>query len=259
MQQVFEQKREICHVAFYFYRFGHCGSGCLLDLHVGQAVTYEGQSLLPIGNPGNTGTAPVAYSYYAGQYDVTVDQYAAFLNAVVPYTTTPDTYGLIPTNNVGTPGVPEITKSGAGTVASPYTYAPSTGTYQSTPYNYSGLPIYGITWAMSVRYINWLDNGTPSGLGEVTGSTETGAYNLTTANGIGTDAAYLAVANPNHTTFTGFVLPTQQEWYKAAFYNPTTSLYNTYTTGSNTAPTISATESQPAPPSPLLAPTAFTA
>jgi formylglycine-generating enzyme required for sulfatase activity len=34
-----------------------------------------------------------------------------------------------------------------------------------------------------------------------------------------------------------YVLPSYNEWYKAAYYNPSNSIYYDYTNGSNTAPT----------------------
>ena len=53
-------------------------------------------ALVPVGDPGNvadplTGYGNVPYTYYMGEYDVTMGQYAAFLKAVA---TTSDPYGL---------------------------------------------------------------------------------------------------------------------------------------------------------------------
>ncbi len=221
-------------------------------------ASYEGMPLVQVGDAGNTANTDscgsVAYSYYAGQYDVTVDQYCTFLNGVAGLG---DTYGLIPTTKFQAPGtqnnVTEVTQSGAGTVANPYTYAPSSGiiaggTYVGNPFNYSGYPIFKLSWTMAARYVNWLDNGCPTGLGEVAGSTETGAYNLAAAVAAGGTAAAYAAVTLDHTSFTGFAIPTQQEWYKAAFYKGanTGNLnagYFKYTTGSNTGPSATWPES----------------
>ncbi|MGI9176889.1 MAG: hypothetical protein ACR2IT_03420, partial [Pirellulales bacterium] len=56
-----------------------------------RAVTID---MVPIGNAGNaadtTTYGAVAYDYQIGKYDVTIGQYAAFLNAVAAT----DTYSL---------------------------------------------------------------------------------------------------------------------------------------------------------------------
>ena len=80
---------------------------------------------------------------------------------------------------------------------------------------------------------NWLQNGQPSGA-EGNGTTETGAYTL---NGATSSAALLAVTrNPGAIDF----IPSENEWYKAAYYDPTLNGgaggYWSYPTKSNTAP-----------------------
>ena len=80
--------------------------------------------------------------------------------------------------------------------------------------------------------MNWLQNGEPVGLGEVAGSTETGSYVL---NGSTGSAALMAVTRSGTATW---VLPTVDEWYKAAFYTGggTNSAYWIYTTQNNSVP-----------------------
>ena len=139
---------------------------------VGQAVSFEGQSLLPIGNAGNSGVGAVAYNYYAGQYNVTISQYCQFLNATANVS---DPYGewtIVSTWKTGNNGlntVPIIqTANGDGT----FSYVPASGTYTPTSgpnngaltaYNFANVPIY-TNWGSAARYTNWLDNGRPTGL-----------------------------------------------------------------------------------------------
>lgn len=73
------------------------------------AITYD---MVPIGNPGNandiTGFGAVAYPYQMGKYEVTIEQYTAFLNAVA----TTDTHGLYNSNMANIANVAGISQSG---------------------------------------------------------------------------------------------------------------------------------------------------
>jgi formylglycine-generating enzyme required for sulfatase activity len=183
------------------------------------------------GNSGNpAGQGAVSYDYKLGEYDVTVDQYVQFLNAVAKT----DTYGLYNSsmatgpevsNQLPTIGIIQSGSSGG------YSYSITGGDSQA-----ANCPIFNVTWGDAARFCNWLQNdqpvypvGTP---GEVAGSTETGAYML---NGAVSNAALLAITrNPGATYF----IPSEDEWYKAAFYKggSTNAGYWSYPTQSNTAP-----------------------
>jgi len=85
-------------------------------------VIYE---VVPIGDPGNpadtTSYGAVSYDYYIGKFEVTIGQYAAFLNAVAKA----DPNGLYSTqmaNNATTSGIDRTGVSGA------YEYTPRTPT-----------------------------------------------------------------------------------------------------------------------------------
>ena len=175
-----------------------------------------------VGNPGNapdpaTGGlyGAVSYTYQMGTYDVTLAQYTAFLNAVAKT----DTYGLYNS-------------------AMDSDYAPMEGISQSgTPGSYSysvtgsapgaaNMPVFNVTWGDAARFCNWLQNGQPTGA-EGNGTTETGAYTLS-----GDTTTYLETRNPGAT----YVIPSENEWYKAAYYNPSSGIYWTYPTQSNAAP-----------------------
>jgi formylglycine-generating enzyme len=61
-----------------------------------------------------------------------------------------------------------------------------------------------------LRFVNWLNNGQPSGAQDAN-TTENGAYAIT-AVGIANNSI---ARNPDAKIF----LPTENEWYKAAYYD----------------------------------------
>src|SRR5262249_10602670 len=157
---------------------------------------------VPVGDPGNpndpaTGNlyGGVSHAYIIGKYEVTVGQYTAFLNAVAAT----DTYGLYTSYMATDPSV------GIAQSCSP-----------NCTYSVIGSPNHPITyvrWGGAARFANWLHNGQPTGA-EGPGTTETGAYTL---NGATTEAALMAVAR---NAGAKWFIPTENEWYKAAYYQP---------------------------------------
>jgi formylglycine-generating enzyme required for sulfatase activity len=155
-------------------------------------------SMVTVGNVGNaadtnTGSVygAVSYSYQIGAYDVTGSQYTAFLNAVG----STDTYGLYNTFMGTDTQVAQISRSG------------SSGTYTYAVMNSTGnRPITYVSWFDCARFSNWMSNG------QGAGSTETGAYTLLNGQTTGNAVA----ANPG----AAFYIPTENEWYKAAYYSP---------------------------------------
>jgi formylglycine-generating enzyme required for sulfatase activity len=193
------------------------GASCVSLATMSAAQAAITIPMVPVGNVGNaadtTGFGSVAYKYNIGQTDVTATQYTAFLNAVAKT----DTYGLYNSNMASSFAAAGISQSGS---SGSYTYATTKN---------GNFPINYVTWGDAARFANWLTNNQPTGA-EGNGTTETGSYTL---NGATTDAALNAVtrnANAN------FVIPTENEWYKAAYYNPASSSYYLYTTSSNTQP-----------------------
>jgi hypothetical protein len=75
----------------------------------------------------------------------------------------------------------------------------------------------------AIRYVNWLHNGKPRGLGDA--GTEDGAYTFSDETTVGPRNAGAR-----------FFVPTQDEWYKAAFYDPAGATYFAYPTSSNAEP-----------------------
>jgi formylglycine-generating enzyme required for sulfatase activity len=81
-----------------------------------------------------------------------------------------------------------------------------------------------VSFADTFRFVNWLENGMPSGTQNVS-TTENGTYNM-------------ALTQPTRQAGSKFWIPNISEWYKAAFYSPTLNGgaggYYTYPTSSNT-------------------------
>jgi sulfatase modifying factor 1 len=191
--------------------------GALVGQTAQAAVTID---TVPIGNPGNAndpGTGDlyggVAYNYSIGKYDVTVGQYTTFLNAVAAT----DTYGLYNTSMATDLNIAGISRSGAA------------GSYNYSVIGSPNHPITYVSWGDAVRFANWLNNGQPSGA-QGSGTTETGAYTL---DGALSDQALAAVVR---SAGAKWFIPSENEWYKAAYYDPVAGHYWTYSTGTDATP-----------------------
>ena len=205
------------------------------------AAVATGHATIPfdvvnVGNPGNapdqTGFGSVAYNYAIGTYEVTNTQYAAFLNAVA----VTDPFSLYPSSYYGTTTHTDDPTSTRGIVQS----GVSGGYSYSVAADMANKPADYISWFSAARFSNWLANGQPTGLEGAT-TTENGAYTL---NGAMTGGFTITrnLINPNTSAATTFWIPSENEWYKAAYYDPTlnsgTGGYWKYATRSNTTPTL---------------------
>lgn len=169
-----------------------------------------------VGQAGNaadvdTGYGSVGYDYRISKFEITLGQYTAFLNAVAAS----DTYGLYSTTH-GFRGVERQGSDGG------YTY--------TVDESWANRPVNDVDWADAARFANWLHNGQPTGAQDLS-TTEDGSYLL---NGAASDEAISAAAvrRPGAT----WVLPTDDEWYKAAYYDPTTGDYYRYPMSSDSRP-----------------------
>jgi sulfatase modifying factor 1 len=163
-----------------------------------------------VGNAGNaadplTGFGVVAYEYKIGKYEVTNAQYGAFLNAAAQT----DSYGLY-NASMSSFGISRSGSSGN------YNYSVTTAL--------ANRPVVLVSWFDAARFANWMMNGQGSG------STETGAYTLNGA----TSGIILANAGAQ------FYIPTEDEWYKAAYYNAVIQSYSLYPNGQNAITTAEA-------------------
>lgn len=184
---------------------------------VGDAGNFADTTGVP--NPAGA----VAYEYKIGKYEVTNAQYAAFLNAVAAA----DSNNLFNTN-MGSNARGGITRSGT----SPnFSYAVN-AFMGDKPVNY-------VSWYDCLRFCNWLHNGQPSGAQDAT-TTEDGAYTLTGTNSIQTPGSDPTHGANGRNAGARFHLPSEDEWYKAAYHEPgaSTNSYWLYPTRSDTAPTV---------------------
>ena len=191
-----------------------------------------------VGNPGNapdtltmtkgavpdntTGYGSVGYTYQISKYDVTNAQYVQFLNAVDPaasntlrvYTTKMSDPSANPAGLAYTGGIDR-------------NLAAASGARYSAKAGQENTPAIWINWASGARFVNWLANSQGSG------STESGVYDMSVFTG---NSYATPPARANGATV---FLPSEDEYYKAAYYDPTksgTGGYWQYGTQSDTAP-----------------------
>ena len=153
----------------------------------------------------------VDHDYAISKYEITNAQYVEFLNAVA----TTDPLGFYNANMSSDATFGGITRSGSD---GSYTYEAKAG--------FENMPVTYVSFYDALRFANWLNNGQGSG------DTETGAYTIT-ADGIVNNTI---TRNENAAIF----LPSENEWYKAAYYDPTLPGYYDYPAGTDT-PTTCAT------------------
>jgi formylglycine-generating enzyme required for sulfatase activity len=161
--------------------------------------------------PDDTGFGSVADTYLIGKYEVMNAQYAEFLNAVAAT----DTNGLY--NSQMSSAFGGITQFGS---SGSYTYSTIAGR-ESMPMNW-------LSFYEALRFANWLHNGQPMGA-QGNATTEDGAYTIT-AQGI---------ADNSITRSAGarIFLTSEDEWYKAAYYDAQSISYFDYPAGSDTPTT----------------------
>jgi formylglycine-generating enzyme required for sulfatase activity len=158
----------------------------------------------------------VAGVFEIGMYEITNNYYAGFLNAVAAT----DTYALYNANmGSGTGG---ITRSGS---PGGYSYTATAGR--------ENMPVNWVSWYDALRFANWLHNGQPIGL-QGSATTEDGAYTFNGATAVGP-------RNPGARYF----LPTEDEWYKAAYFDPATGGWLGYPASSDAATSCAAPTASP--------------
>jgi hypothetical protein len=99
-------------------------------------------------------------------------------------------------------------------------------------------PATGISWNEAARFVNWLNTSTG---GYAAYKFETSGGNDNSVLWALTDTYDYDPSNPYRSKRATYVLPNYNEWYKAAYYDPTkttgTDKYWDYATRSDTAPT----------------------
>jgi hypothetical protein len=94
-------------------------------------------------------------------------------------------------------------------------------------------PAANMTWYEAAAFVNWLNTST--GNGAAYNLTFSGSWSMTLWS---SEQAWTAGGTNLYRNKDAFYfLPSENEWYKAAYYNPGGSNYFLYPTGSDTAPT----------------------
>ena len=175
------------------------------------AITID---TVPVGNPGNaadnTGYGDVEYTYNIGTYEVTNTQYVEFLNAVAAT----DPHGLYNIHMWSCNHGCKIERSGS---SGSFTY--------SVAADRANRPVNYLSWYDAARFTNWL----------TTGDTESGVYEFTNGTITGILDHEMAAATLGTTAW---FIPSEDEWYKAAYHknDGATGNYWDYPTGTNSTP-----------------------
>ena len=178
-----------------------------------------------VGNPGNAndvGTnrvyGAVSAEYAIMKFEWTNAQYVAFLNAVDPEGLNPQSlYNVTMGSNF------------AGGIS--FSSANANGTKYATRTNYASKPVTYVGWWDAARVANWLHNGAP--VSQVTDSSATAPQNFG-AYSVGTSTTGNV---PLRNAGARYWIPTESQWYKAAYYNGDTASYTNYGNGFSTDPT----------------------
>jgi formylglycine-generating enzyme len=177
---------------------------CIAMLLLGQAApasAFVSMYWRVVGSPGNSCDpqsdgcyGSVAYAYSIGKFEVTNAQYAEFLNAKASSDPLQLWSILMGQEYSRWGGIARHGFDGS------YTYSAIPGR--------ENLPVDALTFYNALRFVNWLNNG------QGTGDTETGSYTLLGGTAIPSNATALT-----RSAAARFVVPTENEWYKAAYYN----------------------------------------
>jgi formylglycine-generating enzyme required for sulfatase activity len=189
--------------------------GGMRDPVTGRWTGLASLETVPVGNPGNMGNpsgvgaggwgpdricGSVGHDYRIGTYEVTAGQYVEFLNKVAGV----DTYGLYnPKMWTDEYGCKIERFAGNGTTGSPYQYR--------VLENWANRPVNFVSFWNSCRFTNWLHNGQPNGV-QGNSTTEDGAYTLTPQG--------MASNSINRNANWKWAVTSEDEWYKAAYYDP---------------------------------------
>lgn len=197
------------------------------------SLTAETQAWTKIAQPGNisdykSGVGCVPYSFEISRTEITNSEYVKFLNAVARRN---DIHHLF-LDDMSTGVAGGILR---GMVDGQHTYAVKPG-FEDRPASY-------LSWFTLARYANWMHFDQPDGdqvLGVTEGTPQQGAYDTSQFRSFESNGRssvvipQLFTRNPNAKYF----LPNNDEWYKAAYYDPERSGIRKYWnyTGRNDLP-----------------------
>lgn len=176
----------------------------------------QGDSYVLVGDACNLGDlvnrylGRVNYNYYIARTELSNEAYCRFLNAVAKYG---DPYGLYD-ENMETGACGGISRKVLNGV---FSYICKAG--------WGDKPVVYVHYYDICRYANWMHYGCPttgkSELGTTEGTAAQGAYDTEDFEAVrkGLKAPYEAFGKRNKGA--RFWIPSESEWYKAAYYDPT--------------------------------------
>jgi len=175
--------------------------------------------MLPIGNVRNaadlvTGYGRVIESYQISKYEITIGDYVSFLNSVVKS----DPHILYNASMASTATVAGIACT---SIDGSYSYEPITPALvtPSGANDPANRPVTFISWYDVARFANWMANGQTIG-DQTASTTENGGYDMTNPSSPLADPdqpPFRNATNPNTNATPSFFLPTEDQWYKAAY------------------------------------------
>jgi len=193
----------------------------LLSALPARAVTFDWVLIGDAGNPPDVASnclvanaadcGSVTEPFHIARTELTNAQYVELLNAVAEA----DPNGLYhPSMSTDARG--GITRSGG---PGSYSYAVKTGR--------GSQPVVFVSFYDGLRFANWLHNGQPTGA-QGAGTTEGGAYTIT-GGGVASNSI---ARNPG----AQFFVPTENEWFKAAYYDAGLAVWHEAPTGQDVVP-----------------------
>jgi formylglycine-generating enzyme required for sulfatase activity len=156
------------------------------------------------------GYGSVAYNYKISKYLVTNTEYVAFLNNIDENS-----------DKVMELYDPRMTSSPVGGIL--FLSCNNPGLRYAVKPNMSNKPVVFITWLNAAKYINWLNYNKDCSFDQLID----GTYDLNSESKQRNDLS----AFPDL-----YFLPSENEWYKAAYYNPDNDTYWKYPTQSDSDP-----------------------
>ena len=177
------------------------GAACLSALFLLAPATTAGIELITIGNAGNAAdTISYSKNYGAVDYTYQIGKYEV--------------------------SIAEMTESGVGSGDENWWNDGGLFNDNTETRNYGvTAPAVNVTWFEAAKFCNWLTSGNATN----------GAYQFDGAGeltGVNRAAALVAYG-------TVYALPTEDEWYKAAYFKHDASGYSLYANGSGTGPVAS--------------------
>jgi formylglycine-generating enzyme required for sulfatase activity len=183
-----------------------CAIVAALITSASATVTMDWITIGDINNAADTTSyGAVDHTYQIGKYEVTNAQYGEFLNAK----------GQSNSNGVYNASMSSYGITQSGTSGS-FSYTVTTAL--------ANRPVVYVSWFDAARFANWMMNG------QGNASMETGAYTLNNAT------SGIITANIGARVY----VPSENEWYKAAYYSAANTSYSLYPNGQNTITTADA-------------------